>query len=270
MAPRDQLSVQVHGHDDLTRTVRVSENGMITLPLIGELRVADLSPREIETAIENALKPAYLKNPRVTVAVAEFRGRQFAVVGAVNQPGAYPIRTNEVTLLQALSEAHGTRENASRVAYVLRAKLRSDEPQPLEVDLDTMFRTGRGSGVLLEPGDSVYVPEANTFYVTGEVEKRGAYTLRRDTTVAKAIAEAGGVTKQAAHRITIIRTTEDGKREEITNLDLDEIMKGDSTQDVPLRAQDVVVVPVHGGKVVGHAILDTLRGLISIGIPVIP
>src|SRR5438309_1058176 len=83
-----------------------------------------------------------------------------------------PVRTNEVTLRDALSEARGARDNAGRVAYVLRAKPRSDEPQPLEVDLDGLFRAGQGGGVMLEPGDSVYVPEASTFYVSGEVEKR--------------------------------------------------------------------------------------------------
>jgi len=266
VAPRDQLFVQIHGHDDLTRTARVSERGTITLPLVGEIQVAGRTGRDIETAIESALKPAYLKNPRVTVTVSEFRGRQFSVVGAVNQPGAYPIRTNEVTLRDALSEARGARDNAGRVAYVLRAKPRSDEPQPLEVDLDGLFRAGQGGGVMLEPGDSVYVPEASTFYVSGEVEKRGAYTLRRGTTVAKAIAEAGGVTKRASDRVTIVRTTETGHREELTGLDLDSILEGDTSKDLPLRPHDVVVVPASRAKVVGYTILDVLARLLSIGL----
>src|SRR5438093_8012264 len=270
VAPRDQLYVQVHGQDDLTRTVRVSETGTITLPLVGELKVAGLTPHDIEGAIEKALKPAYLKNPRVTVTVSEFRGRQFAVVGAVNQPGAYPLRSNAVTLLQALSEAHGTRENADRVAYVLREKPRNGEPQPLQVKLDALFRTGQGADLLVEAGDSVYVPEANTFYVAGEVEKRGAYTLRRDTTVSKAIAEAGGVTKKAAtKRVTIVRTGENGQREEITDLDLDSVMKGDPNTDLTLQAQDVVFVPPHSGKVVGYTILEIMKGLFSIGLPLL-
>lgn len=266
VAPRDQLFVQIHGHDDLTRTARVSERGTITLPLVGEIRVAGLTGRDIETAIENALKPAYLKNPRVSVTVSEFRGRQFAVVGAVNQPGSYPLRSNEVTLREALSEAHGARENAGQVAYIRRAKPRSDEPQPLEVDIDGLFRAGQSSGVMLEPGDSVYVPEASTFYVSGEVEKRGAYTLRRGTTVAKAIAEAGGVTKRASDRVTIVRTTENGNREEIAGLDLDAILEGDSTKDLPLRPHDVVVVPASRAKVVGYTVLEVLGRLLSIGL----
>ena len=269
IAPRDQLAIQVHGHDDLTRTVRVSENGSVTLPLVGEVAVAGLTTREIEQKVEGTLKPAYLKNPRVTVSVSEFQGRQFAVVGAVNQPGAYPIRTNQVTLLQAFSEARGLRENADRTAYLLRAAPRADEPQPLPIDLDAMFRTGQAGTLQVESGDMVYVPDANTFYVAGEIEKRGAYTLRRDTTLSKALVEAGGVTKRASGQLTLVRVANSGQREEITGLDVDAIMRGDPTHDLPLQAQDIVVVPTSGAKAVGYGFLDFLKGIFSIGIPLI-
>jgi polysaccharide export outer membrane protein len=270
VAPRDQLSVQVYGQDDLTRTVRVSEAGTITLPLVGEIPVAGLSTREVETRLEGALSPAYLRNPKVTVTVTEYLGHQVSVIGAVNQPGAYPFRSNRVSLLQALSEARGVRENADRVAYVVRAAPRSDEPQPLEVDLDALMRRGQGTEVMLDAGDSVYVPEANTFYVTGEVEKRGAYTLRRDTTLSKAIVEAGGVTSRAATgSIAIVRSTGSGERKEITGLDLNAIMKGAPEHDLPLQAQDVVVVPSSSAKTIGYGVLEFLRGIFSIGIPIL-
>jgi polysaccharide export outer membrane protein len=269
IAPRDQLAVQVHGQDDLTRSVRVSQAGTITLPLVGEVEVAGLTAREIEQKIEGALKPAYLKNPRVMVTVSEFLGRQFTVIGAVNQPGAYSIHTNRVTLLQALSEARGLRENADGTAYVLRAAPRPDEPQPLEIDLDTMFRTGQAAALWLDSGDMVYVPDANSYYVAGEVEKRGAYTLRRDTTISKALVEAGGVTKQAGSRVTLVRTDRSGQRQEIAGLDMEAIMRGDPKQDMTLQAHDIVVIPADGAKVVGYGVLDFLKGIFSIGIPLL-
>src|SRR5207253_8958534 len=160
---------------------------------------------------------------------------QFRGVGAGDPAGRSPDRHNGGTVRDALARGRGARDNGGRVAYVLRAKPRSDEPQPLEVDLDGLFRAGQGGGVMLEPGDSVYVPEASTFYVSGEVEKRGAYTLRRGTTVAEAIAEAGGVTKRASDRVTIVRTTETGHREELTGLDLDSVLEGDTSKYLPLR-----------------------------------
>jgi polysaccharide export outer membrane protein len=268
LAAKDQLTVTIHGQDDLTRTVRVSGSGTITLPLVGELAVAGLSVAEAEQKITAAYTGKYLVNPRIGVTVTEFQGRQISVMGAVNQPGSFSLRQNYTTVMLALSEAKGVKDNADRVAYILRAKPRPGEPQPLNVDLDALLRAGNPRyNVVVEPGDSVYVPEANTFYVAGEVEKRGAFTLRRDTTVSKAITEAGGVTKRAATgEIKIVRTLPTGEKKELTGIDLQAVMAGDKSQDVPLLAHDVVVVPASGAKVAAYGVLDFLKGLFSIGI----
>lgn len=268
LAAKDQITITVHSQDDLTRTVRVSESGTITLPLLGELTVAGLTAAEVEEKITAGLKGGYLVNPRVTVTVAEYQGRQVSVMGAVQQPGSYALKTNGTTLLVALSEAKGVREGADRVAYVVRAHPRPGEPQPLTVDLDALLRAGDPRhNVVVEAGDSVYVPEANTYYVAGEVEKRGAYPLRRDTTVSKALTEAGGVTKRASTgEIKIIRTLPTGEKREIGGIDLQAVMAGDKSQDMPLMAQDVVVVPPSGAKVAAYGVLDFLKGLFSIGI----
>src|SRR5262249_37573431 len=182
LAAQDQISVTVLGHKDLTRTVRVSESGSITLPLLGEVQAAGLSSAALERKIEAGLKGKYLVSPRVTVAVQEFQGRRFAVLGAVNQPGAHTLKSNYTTIREALSEASGGKEGADRIAYVLRARPRPGEPQPVTVDLDALLRQGNpGYNVVVEAGDSVYVPEANTFYTAGAVEKRGTFPLRRET-----------------------------------------------------------------------------------------
>jgi polysaccharide export outer membrane protein len=272
LAPRDQVSVQVYGQDDLTRTVRLDQDGKIVLPLIGPISIGGMTTQAAEERIEGELtKGGYLKHPKVTVAVTEFQGRQYAVMGGVNQPGSYTLRSRQVSLATAISEARGVRDNAEQVAYVVRARPRADEPQPLRVDLAGLMQSGAGNSVAVEAGDVVYVPEDNTFYVTGEVEKRGAYTLRRDTTLWKAITEAGGVTKTAAKdRITLIRTMPDGAKKEIGGIDLDTISKGDRQADLRLQPQDVIVVPSDGGKVVGYGFLDFLRGIFSIGIPLVP
>ncbi len=268
LAPKDQITVSVYGQDDLTRTVRVGQTGTITLPLLGEVQAAGLTPTELEKKIEEGLRGRYLKNPKVTVGVSEFQGRQFAVMGAVNQPGAYPLKTNTTTVMLALSEAKGVRDTADRIAYVLRARPRPGEPQPLSVDLDALLRQGNpGHNVVVEPGDSVYVPEANTYYVAGEVEKRGAYVLRRDTTLSKALTEAGGATKRAAMaEVKVVRTLPSGETQEVGPYDVQAVMAGDKSQDVPLQAHDVVVVPSSGSKVAAYGVLDFLKGLFSIGI----
>ena len=267
LAPKDQVLVQVFGQEDLTRTVRIDQDGNIVLPMIGAVPVAGGTVVEAQQKIESALKQGgFLLNPRVTVSVSEYQGRQYAVVGAVNQPGTYTLKTRQTPLLTAISEARGVRENAEPAAYVVRAKPHPGEAQPLQVDLVTMVKSGDTNSVMIEPGDVVYVPEENTFYVTGEVEKRGAFTLKRDTTLSKAITEAGGATKRAASdRVTVVRTLPSGEKKEITGINLDAVMKGDHKADVKLQAQDVVVVPADGAKVAGYNILDFLRGVFSIG-----
>jgi len=272
LAPRDQVTIQVYGQDDMTRTVRLDQDGKIVLPLIGAISIGGMTTQAAQERIEAELtKGGYLKNPKVTVAVSEFQGRQYAVMGGVNQPGSYTLRSRQIALTTAISEARGVRENAEQVAYVVRARPRADEPQPLRVDLATLMQSGGGNSVVVEAGDVVYVPEDNTFYITGEVEKRGAYTLRRDTTLWKAITEAGGVTKVAATgRITLIRTLPSGEKKEITGIDLDSLAKGDPKTDLKLQPQDVVVVPSDRGKVVGYGFLDFLKGIFSVGIPIVP
>jgi len=264
LAPKDQITVTVFGQKDLTRALRVSQSGTITVPLLGEVKAAGLSPAELERKIEDGLRGRYLVNPRVTVAVAEYQGRQVAVMGAVNQPGAYPLKANHTTVLNALSEAKGVKDGADRIAYVLRARPRPGEPQPVLVDLDALLRQAHpGYNVVVEPGDSVYVPEANTYYVAGEVEKRGAFVLRRETTLARALTEAGGVTKRAATgAIKVFRTAPTGETQELGTFDLEAVMGGDRRQDIPLQAQDVVVVPESGAKRAAYGLLDVLKSIL--------
>jgi polysaccharide export outer membrane protein len=264
LAPRDQVAITVFGQKDLTRTVRLSQSGAITLPLLGEIEAAGLSTSELERRIEDGLRGRYLVSPKATVTVSEFGGRQFAVMGAVNQPGAFALKSNYTTVMVALSEAKGVKDGSDRIAYVLRAHPRVGEPQPVTVDLDALLRQGDpGHNVVVEPGDSIYVPEANTFYVAGEVEKKGAFPLRRDTTISRAITEAGGVAKHAATGdIRVIRTLPTGAKQEIGPFDLDKVMGGDRRQDIALQPQDIVVVPESGAKRFGYGFLDVLKSIL--------
>jgi polysaccharide export outer membrane protein len=265
LSARDQITVLVLGQKDLTRTVRLNESGSVTLPLVGDLQAAGLSAAELERRIEAKLRGGYLLNPRVTVTVVEFQGRQVAVLGSVHQPGAVTLKSNYTTMLAALSDAQGVKEGADRIAYVVRARPRPGEPQPLTVDLEALLRQGDPRyNVVVEPGDSIYVPETNTYYATGEVEKRGAFSLRRHMTLARAITEAGGVTKHAATGdIRVIRTLPTGDKQELGPFDLQAVMSGDERQDIALQGQDVVVVPDSAAKRFGYGLLDVLKTVVK-------
>jgi polysaccharide export outer membrane protein len=264
LAPGDRISLQVHGQPDLARVLSVSQAGTVTVPLVGEVAVGGRSTAEVERVVADGLQGRYLQDPRVTVAVTEYRGRQVAVMGAVSAPGPYPLRTNATTLLAALSQAGGVREGADRLAYLVRARPRAGEPQPLAVDLDALLRAGDARyNVIVEAGDALFVPEADTVYVAGEVTRPGALRLRRGATVATAVTEAGGVTRRAAGGdLRILRRTPAGAREQIGGLDLEAALAGDPRHDLALAPQDVVVVPVSGAKAAAYGFLDVLKSIL--------
>src|SRR5262249_40357772 len=103
LAPRDQVTIQVYGQDDMTRTVRLDQDGKIVLPLVGAISIGGMTTQAAQERIEAELtKGGYLKNPKVTVAVSEFQGRQYAVMGGVNQPGSYTLRSRQIALTTAI------------------------------------------------------------------------------------------------------------------------------------------------------------------------
>ncbi len=101
--------------------IRVSETGLIGLPVIGDMNVKNRTVEEIKAKIEKRLKDwQIIPNPRVSVVVQQFRSKRVAVVGAVRDPGTYTIRRNVTTLLDILSLAGGPDARAGQVTYVIR------------------------------------------------------------------------------------------------------------------------------------------------------
>ena len=112
VAEGDQLSIRVFGEPDLTlETVRVGPQGIISYPLLGEIRISGLTATEIENRLTERLLEGYLKEPQVTVSILEYR--QFYVNGEVSKPGGYPYRPG-LTVEKAITLAGGFSERASK------------------------------------------------------------------------------------------------------------------------------------------------------------
>lgn len=111
IGPQDKLDVNVFQVEDLTRTVVVEPSGTILMPLIGQVRASGRTVKELSDDISEKLSEKYVKDPLVTVTVAESASRKVTVDGAVTQPGIYPISGN-TTLTQAVALARGTTEDA--------------------------------------------------------------------------------------------------------------------------------------------------------------
>jgi len=246
VGPDDLLEVtlfDIEGKDGEPRMVqaRVSQSGIITLPLVGQVTVGGRTAIEAEQAVRDAYR-RFIREPQITVFVKEYRSYRVSVVGYVEKPGVIEI-TGQRTLLEILAMAGGLNSKAGKTLQVSR--LDGDRQETLVIDLDKLSHDGdMRLNLRMLPGDVVNVPKAGVIYVQGSVHKPGAYRLRDSMTVTQAIAAAGGPDEKLANKggTTLFRRTAGDKREEIS-IDIAAIAAG-REEDVRLSENDIVVVPM--------------------------
>lgn len=142
----DTIKIQVYGEDDLSIDARVNEQGTISYPFLGTIKVMDLTAIELEELITLGLKGDYLVNPVVAVHITEYR--KFFVSGEVRSPGGFPYQPG-ITVHKAISLAGGFSERASREKiYILPEN--SSDAKPQKAGLDTK----------VHPGDIITVEES--------------------------------------------------------------------------------------------------------------
>jgi polysaccharide export outer membrane protein len=230
----DVLRIVVYDHDDLTTTARVSGDGVITFPLIGQVEVKGLTLSQIAEKITALLSDGYVINPQVNIFIQEFRSKKAFIMGEVQKPGIY-VLPGQTTFMSLLSEAGGLTKDAGEKAIIKRKANPSDKGESvITIDLKRLIEKGDTSlDVSIKDGDSVYITKAGIFYVTGEVKKPDAYKYEDGLTIIKAITMAGGFTDKASKgRVKIIRKA-GGKEETLEDLNMDE----------PVMPNDVIVVP---------------------------
>jgi polysaccharide export outer membrane protein len=151
----DVLTISVWKEKDLSPTVTVRPDGKITMPLVGELLVAGLTPVQIEDLLQHRLETLLLQ-PKVTVTVTEIHSLMVYITGEVSRPGAYPLNT-PLTVLQLIAQAGGLTEFASRKNIRL---IHLKGPQQTTIcDYKKMIHSEDSSGnPQLIPGDTVIVP----------------------------------------------------------------------------------------------------------------
>jgi len=153
----DVLAINVWKEPDLTRSVPVRSDGKISLPLIGELQAAGITPKQLEQDISKKLT-SYVSEPEVTVIVQEIKSRKFNVLGMVARPGSFPI-THTMTVLDAIALSGGFRDFAKQKSiYVLRMKPDGTQARLPFNYKDVVKGKNPEQNIKLEPGDSVVVP----------------------------------------------------------------------------------------------------------------
>ncbi len=207
----DAVTVQVYGRPELTTTTYVADDGTIPVPLAGNVQVVGLSPAKAGARVADALREGkFLRDPQVTIVLAQFRGQQVSVLGAVRTPGRFVVEAR-TTVLDVLAQAGGTSENGADVVVLLRQD-KSGKVIRTPINLRGLNQAGTALPTLtVRGGDSVFVPVAEQFYINGEVHAPNAYRLDPGMTVLQAIARGGGITRSgSSNRIEIKRRTADG------------------------------------------------------------
>jgi polysaccharide biosynthesis/export protein len=153
IGPADILQVIVWKEPDLTRDVTVRFDGMITVPLVGDVRAAGRTPGELADALAKGLA-RFVEAPRVTVGVSQANSARFYVVGQVTKSGEFPL-TRHTTILQGLALAGGFKEFAKTESIVIVRQDQTVLPVNYKRIADGKDVT---QNVLLGPGDTIVVP----------------------------------------------------------------------------------------------------------------
>ncbi|HMF59579.1 MAG TPA: polysaccharide biosynthesis/export family protein [Vicinamibacterales bacterium] len=242
VGPQDVLSLTVFNDDTLSRPALVVDtDGTIDCPYIGRQKVTGMTTRQIEEMLRRLLGlrrdaqgkvvGGYLTNPNINVSVKDFRSQRVNVMGAVRNPGYVELQ-GDPTLTRALSQAgYPTPESGSYVQITHEDGESSGSTSP-EAKQERVPRqeieNGRASRMRLRPGDSVFVPPADKFFISGEVRTVGQLALNQETTVQQAIIMAGGLTDRANKNRVRIRRVVDGKTVDIKAKDSTVVLPGDT------------------------------------------
>ena len=245
IGPGDLLELKVFEVDQLSQTVRVSEDGSITLPLLGRVPVEGLTQEGVVQKLTGLLQAKYVKNPQVTIFIKEYKNQQVAVIGAVEKAGSYEL-VGRRNLLQIISMAGGFSENAGNQVFILREG-EDGATSTIPIDLKALLIDGNQElNVPIMPNDVISVPVDREIkvFVMGRVTKPGAVTakLSEGVTLFQAIAEAGGFAEGAKESgVTVTRKGKTGAEQKF-KINVKDIIKG-KRKDFPLQEGDVVHVP---------------------------
>jgi polysaccharide export outer membrane protein len=171
------------------------------------------------------------------------RNETVFVAGEVTLPGQYVLE-DEMTVSRSITLAGGIKD-AGQYGKVKVRRKREDGPgfNDMEIDIKGIIDGTVQEDMLLKPDDIVIVERSKEFLMYGEVNKVGVFPLEKDITVMKALTMAGGLTKWGSEsRVKVLRKTGDGKKLEIINVNINEVLKGNAEADMNLQPDDIVMV----------------------------
>jgi polysaccharide export outer membrane protein len=246
----DVLRISVWGNPDLTVEIPVRPDGMISVPLVGDVRAAGLKPEELKTLLETDLKK-YIKEPTVSVVVTAVNSFKVFVLGegvsgaattgttaaGATPSGAVTLRRN-TTLLQLLAQLGSLQNVDLNNSYILR------NGQKLNVDFYKLVAKGNVSqDIRLKPNDIIFLPDNfdKRIKVVGAVKNPGIIQYTEGITALDAILSAGGFT-EFANQNNVIVVRKEGNEVKNIEVNLKDVINGDIDKNLLLKPGDLVTV----------------------------
>lgn len=223
LGPDDSIQVIVYGQPDAGITTRIKSDGTIVMPLLGIIKASGQTNIGLARTITDKMtQGGFLKDPVVNVEIGSYVSKAVNVAGKVANPGIYPL-DRPYRALEVLLKSGWIRENGASYVY-----LRRPGSPETRLESEGLVRGEADKDPLLRPGDTLYVPDADQFFVTGQVNRPGALPVLPGMTMRQALALAGGVTATGSgNKVGLIR----GGAKEI-----------DAELSVPVQKNDVIIV----------------------------
>lgn len=232
VGPQDVLAVRIYGEEKLSGRIRIDNDGSFPFEYLGRVKAEGMTTAQIETYLTKALGDGYLRNPHISVEVAEYRSQSVFVTGEVRAPNKYSLPGNS-TLMDVLTLAGSVTQNAGNWVQITHARQGAEVLGPAaSADYDMRInlrdiQTGKAQNIKMRDGDTIFVPKAERIFVVGQVRNSGAIVFEEGMTVFQAIAAAGGITEKGSNsRIEIIRI-EKGRRRTLDAKQTDILKPGD-------------------------------------------
>jgi len=218
----DVVKIQVYEHKDLTTSVPISEAGSIRFWLLGEVKIAGLSATRAENKLARLLsQKGFIKNPQVSLIVADYRSQQVSILGWVNKPGKYSIE-GVSSVLDVIAMAGGLKADAGEIVNVLKNE--NGRTTKIAVDIGQIYTGDLSRNIQVGHDDVVVVPKMDVFFVYGQVRRSDSYRLERNTTVMQALSLAGGLTDRGTDRGLKVSRKSSGKVKEL-GVGLNDLLK---------------------------------------------
>ena len=202
LGPADVIEVSVQGRTDYTSRQRIGADGSIQLQFLGSIQAANKTTLKLGEEIAAALdRGGYFTHPVVTVEVASYASRYVVVLGNFGTPGLVPV-DRAYHLSEIVARVGGIKESGAD--YVI---LRSQSGGERRLSITALATGDSSDDPFVLPGDKIYSPPADVFYISGQIKAPGAYAILPNMTVRMAISRGGGLTDSGSDsRLTLTRT----------------------------------------------------------------